>query len=48
MQTPCTSIALQFPDSMLEYAPEVTMELDQMLREADSNTSRLVYALADT
>ena len=33
-ETTCKSIALQFPDNMLEKAPEVTMELDMMLKTA--------------
>jgi len=31
LATECKSIALQFPDKLLEYAPEVTMEVTALL-----------------
>ena len=33
LKTDCTSIALQFPDPLLDRAPDVTIELDLMLQE---------------
>ena len=48
VQTTCTSIALQLPDSLLDWAPEVCMHLESLLAQRDPQTKRLVYALADT
>ena len=41
------SVALQFPDAELDYAPEVCMELEQALKDK-GQADVLVYALADT
>ena len=42
-----SSIALQFPDSMLPSAPEVCIALEDLLG-MKSDKPRLVYALSDT